>query len=106
MTWPEVDEGPAVESQTSAPDEADWVLLLSAELVDLDEMFSVEIVCENNHVKIRDKIGGDRSLVDVDMDVRIQLFELAQGGLSSGLMAHVALSGIEVSAEIWSSHDG
>ena len=105
VVWPEVDESPTIKPKTSSPDEPNRCWLLSAELIDLDQEVSVNRVGENNNVKVGDKFCGDRSLVDVNMNVRVQFFELAQTCLSSGFVSNITLSCIEVRSKIWSSDD-
>jgi hypothetical protein len=102
VAWSEIDESPTVKTQTTGPDESDWLFLGSAELIDLDQEISIGAVSEDNDVKSTDEVSGNFTLVVGNLNIWVQFLKLANRGSSSSSASDISISSVEIASEIWS----
>ena len=102
VTWSEINKGPSIKTQGASPNETDWLLLSSAELIDFNQELSVNSLSEDNNIEVADEISCNFTLEVIDFNIWVKFLKLANGGSSSGCLSNIFFSGVEVGSEVWS----
>jgi hypothetical protein len=95
-----VHKSETIETKDTRVDETDGLITISAGLVEFDQLLSIIKVGEDNDIEVGKEVSGNFAIVNLNINIRVQYFELSDGSLSSGNLANVLFLAVEVGTEI------